>query len=428
MDDRTIEILKRLPVEMESHLTSCLIPFWYRRIDREHGGFTGYMDYNLKNDDKAVKGCILNSRILWFFSKTAIYAKKGLISEKALKDNNITIEQLVSAADHAYDFLKNAMLDKEYGGLFWSVNYDGTSFDTTKHTYNQAFGIYGLSAYYELTGKKEAIDTAFALADIIEDKCRDAGGYGEAFKRDFSPEPNEKLSENGVMAERTMNTMLHIYEGYTELIGAVHKVSEYEGKVSALTRSVAEILDTLTDKVYNKKLHRQEVFFDKNWNFLIDLWSYGHDIEASWLFDYGMEKAGDEEHFNRIKPEVEGILREMELNLRDNVFDGHSLPAEAERGKVKENRIWWVQAETVNGFLWNGLKYDDERSINAAAAEWDYIKEHLCDRRPGSEWFWELYKDGTPIPDRPIVEEWKCPYHNGRMVLLTLSLTEKYRR
>ena len=47
---------------------------------------------------------------------------------------------------------------------------------------------------------------------------------------------------------------------------------------------------------------------------------------------------------------------------------------------------------------------------------WAYIRAHLIDPREGSEWFWCL--DGQDAPARkPIVEPWKCPYHNGRMCL-----------
>lgn len=36
--------------------------------------------------------------------------------------------------------------------------------------------------------------------------------------------------------------------------------------------------------------------------------------------------------------------------------------------------------------------------------------------RPGSEWFWQTDKYGTPA-HKPIVEPWKCPYRNGRMCM-----------
>ena len=40
----------------------------------------------------------------------------------------------------------------------------------------------------------------------------------------------------------------------------------------------------------------------------------------------------------------------------------------------------------------------------------------LSDRREGSEWFWLVREDGMP-GEKPIVEPWKCPYHNGCMCM-----------
>lgn len=57
-----------------------------------------------------------------------------------------------------------------------------------------------------------ALELAKSLQQIIETHCTDEYGYLEAFTRDFKPESNEKLSENGVMAEKTMNTLLHVFE------------------------------------------------------------------------------------------------------------------------------------------------------------------------------------------------------------------------
>jgi len=42
--------------------------------------------------------------------------------------------------------------------------------------------------------------------------------------------------------------------------------------------------------------------------------------------------------------------------------------------------------------------------------------DKMVDTRPGSEWFWQADKYGTPA-HKPIVEPWKCPYHNGRMCM-----------
>lgn len=89
---------------------------------------------------------------------------------------------------------------------------------------------------------------------------------------------------------------------------------------------------------------------------------------------------------------------------------------------VNTRRVWWVQAETVVGFL-NAYEQmpDHSEYRDAALAEWQFIKEHVIDPRRGSEWYWEVNEDGSPILDRPIVEPWKCPYHNGRMCIEVLG-------
>jgi mannobiose 2-epimerase len=208
------------------------------------------------------------------------------------------------------------------------------------------------------------------------------------------------------MAEKTMNTMLHVFEAYTEL----YRVS---GNETAKTR-LLWMMDTIADKIYNPVLHRQEVFFDREYHPIIDLHSYGHDIEASWLIDRATEILSDEDY----RKKMQRITRELTANVYQLAFDGHSLANECERGVVNEHRIWWVQAETVIGFL-NGYEKAPEHKeyLKAAVSEWQFIKDHIWDKRPGSEWFWEVDKDGNPYPDRPIVEQWKCPYHNGRMCM-----------
>ena len=377
--------------EVKEHLVNGIIPFWKSVRDDEFGGYYGYMGYDLGLDKKAVKGCILNSRITWFFSK----------AYKVLGD-----ESLLKEAAHGYEFMKKYCVDKEYGGVFWSVNYDGTPEDTTKHTYNQAFSIYALSAYYDATGDKESIQLASEIYDIIESKCTDAEGYLEAFDRKFQPAENDKLSENGVIADKTMNTLLHVFEAYTEF----YRVTGRED----VKKRLEWIMDIIADKIYNPVLKRQEVFFDAHYHSLIDLHSYGHDIETAWLLDYGTEVLGEEKYTKKIGE----ITKALTKQIYETAFDGHSLSNECEKGVVDTDRVWWVQAEGVIGFL-NGYQHDSSKKeyLEASKNIWEYIREYVIDKRTGSEWFWLVDKDGKPYEDRPIIEPWKCPYHNGRMCL-----------
>jgi mannobiose 2-epimerase len=372
-------------------LNDSIVPFWHKLRDNENGGFYGLLDFDLKLDKKAVKGCILNSRILWFFSN--VYLVSG--GEQNLDD-----------ARHAYNFLRGCCLDRENGGIYWSLNFDGSAADTVKHTYNQAFAVYALSSYYEASKDKQALDLAFELFHLIENKFTDNVGYCEAYDRNFNPVSNEKLSENGVMAAKTMNTLLHLFEAYSGLYKAC--------KDPEVEKAMRKILDIYSNKVFNPERNRLEVFFDENMNSIIDLHSYGHDIEASWLVDLGTALLDD----SGLTAKISAINSRLDEKIMTTAYHERSLWNECEKGVDNKRRIWWVQSEALLGFLNEYQKHPEKKEYLSAAQDiFIFIEEYVVDKRPGSEWFSVLNPDGSPVKGIPIVEPWKCPYHNGRMCI-----------
>lgn len=375
--------------EIRQQLERKILPFWENLKDDPFGGFYGGMDNNMIVNRMADKGCILNSRILWTFSTAA--RQTGSAEYRAY-------------ADHAMDFFRR-FEDPVNGGVYWSVTYDGRPADTTKHTYCQAFAVYGLAAYYRLTGKQEALDKAMDLFRIMESRCKDEAGYLEALKADFSPESNEKLSENGIMASRTMNTLLHVVEAYTEL----HRACP-DGQVMI---AAVEGLNQLLDRIYNPAKRRLEVFFDEDFRPILDMQSYGHDIEGSWLI---WDAAA---YF--LRAEGREAWRKMCLDLLESAteraFTDHGLHYEVVDGIVNTTRAWWPQAETMLGFEFGWRETKDPAWLKRMRIQWDYIRRATVDAREGSEWFNELREDGSLVGEKPLVDEWKCPYHNGRMCL-----------
>ncbi|MDE5620229.1 MAG: AGE family epimerase/isomerase [Ruminococcus sp.] len=376
----------------QEHLENDLIPFWNRMKDDKNGGFYGYADSDGKPDEKSVKGVILNSRILWFYSS----AYQILHSP-----------ELLEMADHAYKFLTDFCFDAQYGGVYWSVNYDGTVCDDTKHTYNQAFAIYALSAYYQASRRKEALNFAYVLYHVIEEKCRDGNGYLEAFSRNFSPVSNEKLSENGVIAERTMNTLLHVLEAYSELYKAdtFYEVGD----------SIRSILRLFENKIYNSEKQICDVFFDSDYHSLIDLESFGHDIETSWLIDRSCRVLGDKAYQKKMQSMINGLADSAYRNAFDNVQN--ALDNERDGDNVDHKKIWWVQAEAVVGF-YNAYQENPRKTeyLEASESIWNFIQHYVIDRKSG-EWIENISPDNTPELNQALVHSWKCPYHNGRMCI-----------
>ena len=97
-------------------------------------------------------------------------------------------------------------------------------------------------------------------------------------------------------------------------------------------KNIKYMLDLIVDKIYNPELGRQEVFFDRTWNSLIDLYSYGHDIETAWLVDRGLDVLDDAAYKKRLRPVTKQITR--------NIYDRHILTI---RLSMKQRTALWIQ-------------------------------------------------------------------------------------
>ncbi len=376
--------------EIRKELTEHIIPFWDSLEDKEYGGFYGFMDNDLKLDKGAVKGVILHSRILWFYSNCYL----------TLKD-----EKCLEKAKGCYEFMAKNCVDHENGGVFWAVNADGSVADDMKHTYCQAFFIYALASYYDASGDKSALDLAMDVFRTVEEKCTDEVAYLEAMSRTWELVENDALSENGLMADKTMNTTLHLLEAYTELY-RVHKDEKVLERLKFQTR-------IFLDKIFYKEDDRLLVFFDKNLDVIGDIHSYGHDIEATWLLDRACDVMGDKE----LSAEVSAMNEKIVANIKKLAYRDGSLLNERDKTEINTWRIWWVQAEAVVGFTNAAMRYNKPEYKEIAENIWNYIKNNLVDKREGGEWFSQLDENGKPADFKPVVDPWKCPYHNGRMCL-----------
>ncbi len=379
--------------EVKKELEGHIIPFWNSLRDDENGGFYGFMDCNLKLDKTAEKGVILHSRILWFYSNCYLVLK----DEKCLEN-----------AKHCYEFMVKHCVDRKNGGVYWLMNADGTVSDSMKHTYCQAFFLYALSSYYDASGDESALKLAMEIFDIIEEKCTDDVAYLEAMSAEWELIPNDALSENGLMADKTMNTTLHLLEAYTEL----YRVHKDERVLDRLKFQ----LQLFLDKIFYPEDDRLLVFFDREFKVIGDIHSYGHDIEATWLLDRACEVIGD----SSLTEKVSAMNKRVVANIAKIAYENNSLNNERENDKINKIRVWWVQAEAVVGFLNGYQKYGEEKYLGMAENIWGYIKSELIDKREGGEWHSQIEEDGRPTV-KPVVDPWKCPYHNGRMCLEVLK-------
>ncbi len=415
--------------EMLDVLENNILNFWLKMQDLENRGFYGQMrgDGTLVKD--ANKGGILNARILWSFS--ACYR---VLSEKR-GELGIPQERLVqylTAATRAKDYILEHFIDKEYGGIYWELDYKGNPVDTKKQFYALGFAIYGLSEYTRATGDAEALRYAIQLFRTIEEHSLDKenNGYIEACTREWGEISDMRLSDLDENYPKSQNTHLHIIEPYANLFRCLNELenrgidmnSDYgtcEGTLRSvkaeLEAALRNIIGIFCDKILNPETHHLDLFFENNWSRGAgQLESYGHDIECSWLMHEAALVLGDRDVLNK----VEGIIKLVAVASEKGINEDGSMTHEAnvDTGHVDADRHWWVQAENVVGWANLYQHFADESAAEKSLKCWQYIKENLIDWE-GGEWFW------SRDPMRNINRKddkagfWKCPYHNSRMCL-----------
>ena len=382
----------QLKASAQQILVNNILRFWSERmVDNEHGGFYGRIDGNNILHPEAEKGAVLNARILWTFASATRILHR--------------MPYRILAA-RAKDYLLTHFIDPQYGGVYWSLNADGSPFDTKKQTYAIAFAIYGLAEYVRATGDQEALDTAISLFHDIETHAFSSPvtgnpspvthGYVEALTRDWQPIADMRLSESDENGSRTMNTHLHLLEAYTNL----YRVWKDE----RVARQLRVLIGIFVNRLFNPGTGHLGLFFDDEWKPLnekmvndqmVNKFSPGHDIEAAWLLREALLVLGDQELLQQTLP----VCRRLAVAARDGI--------------LKETQ-WWCFAEAVVGYVDQYQDIRDPHQWQMAEKAFAFIQSHLLDREHG-EWFWSVLPDGTPDRANDKAGFWKCPYHNSRM-------------
>jgi mannobiose 2-epimerase len=396
--------IKEFADRVHAQLYGHILPFWSGpALDGDAGGWVSWMANDGRVELTRPQGLIVNSRILWTFAAVHRAKPSPIWQEMAAR---------------AYDVVRHWFWDTKFGGAFWSTDRAGSVLDDTKKTYGQAFYIYALSEYHLAFGEPQALARAIQLFELIEKHTRDAkrGGYFEVCRRDWSASADSRLSEKDMDEKKSMNNHLHLLEAYTNL----HRVWRDPRVAECLRELIALFQEHIIDSTTNHFVH----FFDEDWNRRSQSYTFGHDIEGSWLLCEAAEALGDAALLKSVRaaalPIAEAVLAQG-LDTDGGIFH------EGEGGRIVDaGKEWWPQAEAVVGFL-NAFQISGEaKFFEAARRVWDFIESKIVDRAHG-DWFWRIKPNGKPDDSHPKISEWKGPYHNGRACLETLQRLEKIR-
>ena len=397
-------LLRDLRRRIEEVLMENIVPFWLAySVDEENDGFWGRVSNENVPVRNAPKGLILNSRILWTFS--VLYQK-------------YREEKFLVMAERAWQYLLKYFWDGRFGGMYWLVNAFGDVVDDKKKMYGQAFTIFAMSEYVKVTGKKNVLQRAIDIFELMlrHNYDRVNGGFLEASGRDWSAVADMRLSEKDLNAEKSMNTHLHIMEAFT----AFYRI----WPDAMLKNLLTEVTQNFLQHVFNEQTGHLNLFFDRQWQVLSKAISFGHDIEASWLLQETLNVLNDETLSEQGKRVAEQLA---ENTLRDGMSADYAIFKEKmDDGFLVPVLEWWQQAEAAVGFAYAYLLTGRDYFWEAAVKAWNFIEKHLINEQYG-EWYYEVDIKGRPNLNSYKVSEWKGPYHNSRACIELLKCVAKLR-
>jgi len=393
------------PIEknVKSLLFENILPFWFpQTIDTVYGGYNLNHDITGKPKGSLNKRLIVQARCVWFYSR--LY-NSGLGTEDHLK-----------AARIGYEFLRDAMWDKQFGGFYWEVDTAGTvATMIEKHLYGQAFALYALSEYAMASKDPAVIAFARKHFGLLEYYAYDPvyGGYLESFRRDWTVPPKVGTNYMAVPNDvKLMNTHLHLMEALTCYLRA--------SKDPVARERLVELIFIQSNAVLRKKLGACSDKYSRSWVPLrgpnYDRVSYGHDLENIWLLMDACEAAG------LSNGPLADLYRKLFAysvqfgydNNNGGFYDSGGFNAMAD----KRAKVFWVQAEALVSALKMLQLTGDERYFKVFTKTLDWVQNHQADRKNG-DWFSSVPEKGIPTGDK--AGPWKCMYHNGRAMIECLE-------
>ena len=318
-----------------------LLDAWYpRTVDAEYGGFLSRFDHAWNPEERQEKMIVTQARHVWTTARAAEFLPED--------------DHLLPLAAHGFTYLRDVLWDEEYGGFLWLVARDGTPLPDArtrilKQAYGNAFGIYALAAYHEVSGDPEALALAQRAFRWLDEHAHDPvhGGYFQFLERDGTP------LRDGLdgTPPKDQNSSIHLLEAFTEL---------YRVWPDPVLRTrLAELLTLIRD-VQTVAPGHLTLFSNADWtpvsfrdsaeavreaNHHLDHVSFGHDVETAYLMLEAAEALGLDTDTTLLagKRMVDHALRTGWDDDAGGFFDaGYYLPREPGITIVRHTKNWWA--------------------------------------------------------------------------------------
>ena len=411
---------RKIRMVISESLQHNILDVWYpKTIDSISGGFLSDFDYKWEMKGRQNKMIVTQSRHIWTCSASAeFYPEK--------KDYYLKV------ARHGVQFLKEKMWDSKLGGFFSLVDREGNVLKfgkadrITKEAYGNAFAIYGLSAFYRVSGDTSALNLARKTFLWLDRHSYDPkfGGYFQFMEADGTP---LKEGYQGV-PPKDQNSAIHLLEAFTELyrIWPDPLVKERLLMMLGLIRDRIATPKGYLQLFLNRDLspvsYRDSAERARQRNWEMDHISFGHDVETAYLMLEASEIAGlknDTITLRKAKRMVDhAIANGWDKDVGGFYDAGYYFKNQDTVTIIKNTKNWWAQAEGLNSLLMMAELFPDDSHHYKSLflKEWEYIKTNLIDHEHG-DWYPEGIDKESNARFAMKAQIWKGNYHTSRSLM-----------
>jgi mannobiose 2-epimerase len=376
--------------ECRDILKNNILSFWMKHsVNTGKSSFFGEIDRNGKANPDAERGGILQSRILWAFSA----------GYNALKD-----PEYLKIAEMAYDSLYADFWDREFGGIYFSIDSNGKPLNTSKMTDCQCYAIYGINEFFTATRRRDVFDLACEIIGFLEGGLKDSanGGYVSSLNNDYSKDKNTDYSV------KTLNAQVHVIESCTAYLK--NNGSDYLKDI--VSDSFDIIMKFYQGGYFSYAANENYTEFSKyTW--------YGLNLETAWfLYDAALTLSDEK----RISIAKNVLIESCDWAILNAVDSDGGIYYEGDADTVKVfNKEGWPQTEAMIAFSYAYKITGDDKYLSAANSSFNFLKENIIDFENG-EWINGVDKERKDLGNPLKAGFWKCPYHNTRGMLKMMEI------
>jgi mannobiose 2-epimerase len=411
----------KIAAEMKQSMVNKILRPWYpQSVDHEYGGFLSSFSYDFKPTGNQDKMVVTQARHTWTNSKAA--------------EMFPGVAYFKTDAVHGFNFLKNVMWDKQYGGFYTFTDRQGNVKEggfAPKEAYGNSFAIYALAAYYQQSGDTSALNLAKKEFEWMEIHSHDPiyKGYFQHMQRDGTPiKRNDSVPSTSQLGYKDQNSSIHLLESFTELYTVWPD--------SLLKERLKEMLFLIRDVITTSR-GNLVLFFKPDWTPVsfkdsseatvlkhrsLDHVSFGHDVETAYLMLEASHMLGFENDTKTMQIAKKMVDHALENGWDESVGgfydEGYYFPGKTAISIIADTKNWWAQAEGLNTLLMMADYYpnDKHKYYEKFKKLWQYAQTYLIDDQYGDWYAGGLDKE----PQQKTALKghiWKATYHQFRALM-----------